>query len=82
MTNPIAAIFARVFRASATAGNDAAPVARPPAPTIGQIIAALDDRNVLKAVELLDPTMDSAGSSPGRDGRPASRRVKCVGCGE
>jgi hypothetical protein len=82
MTNRIAAIFERMFGAGATVANDAAPVSRPGGPTLGQIIAALDDRHVLKAVELLDLATEGAGAAPDRDGRPPARRVKCVGCGE
>ncbi len=74
----MAAILETLRRARAMFANDAAPRGGPSAPTIGQIIAALDDRNVLKAVELLDPT--TQGVSPERQG--GTRRVKCVGCGE
>jgi hypothetical protein len=46
--------------------------------TIGQIISALDDRNVLRAVRLLEPA--SEGSEPPADPQP--RCVKCITRGE
>ena len=43
-------------------------------PTLGEIIAALDDRDTRNALELLDPPASAAA--------PA-RRIKCAGgCGE
>jgi len=48
---------------------------RPLEPSIGQIIAALDDRDPRNALELLDPPPASAAAP--------ERRMKCAGgCGE
>jgi hypothetical protein len=44
--------------------------------TIGQIISALDDRNLLRAMRLLAPASESAELSDG------PRCVKCVTRGE
>jgi hypothetical protein len=48
--------------------------------TIGQIISALDDRNVLRAVRLLEPASESAEISADPEQQP--RCVKCITRGE
>jgi hypothetical protein len=48
--------------------------------TIGQLISALDDRNVLRAVRLLEPARESAEISPDPEQQP--RCVKCITRGE
>jgi hypothetical protein len=49
--------------------------------TIGQIISALDDRNVLRAVRLLEPASES--SQPSADPEQEGPRcVKCITRGE
>lgn len=49
--------------------------------TISQIISALDDRNVLRAMRLLEPAAESSErSSKDRDDAP--RCVKCATRGE
>jgi hypothetical protein len=48
--------------------------------TIGQIISALDDRNVLRALRLLEPATE--GGEPGSDQQAGPRCVKCVTTGE
>jgi hypothetical protein len=47
--------------------------------TIGQIISALDDRNVLRALRLLEPATEGA---PGSDQPDGPRCVKCATHGE
>jgi hypothetical protein len=49
--------------------------------TISQIISALDDRNVLRAMRLLEPVAESAELSP-KDRDDAPRCVKCATHGE
>jgi hypothetical protein len=49
--------------------------------TIGQLVSALDDRNLAPAMRLLEPAADSAELSPAlQDGAP--RCVRCVTRGE
>ena len=50
--------------------------------TIGQIISALDDRNVLRAMRLLEPVSENSELSPKSDQQDAPRCVKCVTRGE
>jgi hypothetical protein len=47
--------------------------------TIGQIISALDDRNVLPALRLLEPATEGA---PGSDQQDGPRCVTCPTHGE
>ena len=63
-----------VFRRpeAAPAGGNAR---RNSAHTIGQLIAALNDRNVAAALCLLEPSAEGSGISHGQT-------RKCVGCGE
>jgi hypothetical protein len=49
--------------------------------TISQIISALDDRNVLRAMRLLEPAAESSELSP-KDQDDARRCVKCTSRGE
>jgi hypothetical protein len=49
--------------------------------TIGQIIAALDDRNILRAVRLLEPASESSELSPNPD-QDEPRCVRCITRGE
>jgi hypothetical protein len=49
--------------------------------TIGQLISALDDRNLLAAMRLLEPASESAERSP-KDPDEAPRCVKCTTRGE
>ena len=47
---------------------------RPSGPTIGQLLAALDDRDTRNALDLLNPPVSPAAPE---------RRIKCAGgCGE
>jgi hypothetical protein len=48
--------------------------------TIGQIISALDDRNVLRAMRLLEPASESPSSNP--DQQDGARCVSCITRGE
>jgi hypothetical protein len=50
--------------------------------TIGQIISALDDRNVLRAMRLLEPARETTGLSPDPDQQEGARCVKCITRGE
>ena len=49
--------------------------------TIGQLISALDDRNLSAAMRLLEPASESAERSP-NDPDEAPRCVKCTTRGE
>jgi hypothetical protein len=49
--------------------------------SIGQIISALDDRNLLRAMRLLEPA-DSEEPSPSPDRSDAPRCVRCTTHGE
>jgi hypothetical protein len=49
--------------------------------TISRIISALDDRNVLRAMRLLEPDAESAELSP-KDRDDAPRCAKCTTRGE
>jgi hypothetical protein len=49
--------------------------------TIAQIISALDDRNVLRALRLLEPARETSESSSGPD-EAAPRCVTCITRGE
>jgi hypothetical protein len=49
--------------------------------SIGQIISALDDRNLLRAMRLLEPA-ESGEPSPGPDRPEAPRCVRCATHGE
>jgi hypothetical protein len=48
--------------------------------TISQLISALDDRNVLRAIQLLEPADKSAKLSPSDEDAP--RCTRCVTRGE
>jgi hypothetical protein len=50
--------------------------------TIGQIISALDDRNVLRAMRLLEPVSESPEPSSDPDQPEGQRCVKCATRGE
>ena len=50
--------------------------------TIGQIISALDDRNVLRALRLLEPAGEGSHPSLGPDQQDGPRCVNCVTHGE
>jgi hypothetical protein len=50
--------------------------------TIGQIISALDDRNVLRAVRLLEPVSESAEPSADPQLQDGPRCIKCITRGE
>jgi hypothetical protein len=50
--------------------------------TIGQIIFGLDDRNVLRALRLLEPASESSDSSPNPGQQEGSRCVTCITRGE
>jgi hypothetical protein len=50
--------------------------------TIGQIISALDDRNVLRAVRLLEPASESSEPSADPERQDGPRCVKCITRGE
>jgi hypothetical protein len=50
--------------------------------TIGQIISALDDRNVLRALRLLEPATEGPEPSAGSDQPDGPRCVTCVTRGE
>jgi hypothetical protein len=50
--------------------------------TIGQIIFGLDDRNVLRALRLLEPVSESSDSAPKPDQQEGSRCVTCITRGE
>jgi hypothetical protein len=50
--------------------------------TIGQIISALDDRNVLRAVRLLEPASESSRPSADPEQQDGPRCVKCITRGE
>jgi hypothetical protein len=50
--------------------------------TIGQILSALDDRNMLAAMRLLEPVSESSELSPGPDQPEGPRCVKCATRGE
>jgi hypothetical protein len=50
--------------------------------TIGQIISALDDRNVLRALRLLEPATEGAEPSAGSDQPDGPRCMTCVTHGE
>jgi hypothetical protein len=50
--------------------------------TIGQIISALDDRNLTHAMRLLEPAAESAEPTPSPDRDDASRCVRCATRGE
>jgi hypothetical protein len=50
--------------------------------TIGQIISALDDRNVLRALRLLEPATEGAEPSAGSDRPDGPRCMTCVTHGE
>jgi hypothetical protein len=50
--------------------------------TISQIISALDDRNLLRAMRLLEPAAESAELSPSPDRPDAPRCVRCITHGE
>jgi hypothetical protein len=49
--------------------------------TIAQIISALDDRNVLRALRLLEPAGETSESSPSPD-EAGPRCVTCITRGE
>jgi hypothetical protein len=49
--------------------------------SIGALISALDDRNILRAVRLLEPAAESA-ELPSKDQGDAPRCVKCITRGE
>jgi hypothetical protein len=49
--------------------------------TISQIISALDDRNVLRAIRLLEPGSERSELSP-KDQDDAPRCVRCTTRGE
>ena len=49
--------------------------------TIGQLISALNDRNVAAALCLLEAPIEGSGNSRGPDYGVSTRR-KCIGCGE
>jgi hypothetical protein len=57
------------------------PPAKPPT-TIAQIISALDDRNVLRAMRLLEPASESADPSSNADQQDGPRCVSCITRGE
>jgi hypothetical protein len=57
-------------------------VARKSQTTIGQIIAALDDRNLSQAMRLLDSASESAHGLPNPDQQDAPRCVRCATRGE
>jgi hypothetical protein len=50
--------------------------------TIGQIISVLDDRNVLRAMRLLEPERESPDPSPNPDQQEGPRCVTCITRGE
>jgi hypothetical protein len=50
--------------------------------TIGEIISALDDRNVLRAMRLLEPASEGAELSLNSDQHDETRCVKCATRGE
>jgi hypothetical protein len=50
--------------------------------TIGQIISALDDRNVARALRLLEPATEGAEPSTGSDQPDGPRCMTCVTHGE
>jgi len=73
MKTQLTAVLDAMRRPWAARAGDADP--RHAAPSIAQIIAALDDRDTRNALELLDRPTASAGVP--------ERRMKCAGgCGE
>jgi hypothetical protein len=50
--------------------------------TISQIISALDDRNLTRAMRLLEPAPESAERTPSPDRDEAPRCVQCITRGE
>jgi hypothetical protein len=64
------------------------PVAvRKPPTTLGQLLSALDDRNLSRAMRLLDPARESAERESGEhpsdpDQQDAARCVRCATRGE
>jgi hypothetical protein len=71
MSDRVSAILQAMRRAFATGK---APANQPVATTIGQLISALDDRNIIGAIRLLQPT--------DADRRKESRCERCIGRGE
>ena len=53
-----------------------------PRTTIAQIISVLDDRNVLRAMRLLEPERESPDPSPNADQQETPRCVTCITRGE
>jgi hypothetical protein len=50
--------------------------------TISQIISALDDRDVTRAMRLLEPAPESGEGKPNPDRDDAPRCVRCITRGE
>jgi hypothetical protein len=74
MKGQLMAVLEAMRRPWASGANEGSSTRRA-GPSIGQIIAALDDRDPRGALDLLDPPPSTAAA-------PA-RRVKCAGgCGE
>jgi hypothetical protein len=80
MKDAMAALLAAIRRARATLTRPGAAqlggrARRNSAHTIGQLISALNDRNVAAALCLLEPPAEGSENSHGQT-------RKCVGCGE
>jgi hypothetical protein len=50
--------------------------------SISQIISALDDRNLLRAMRLLEPAAENGQPAPSPDRADAARCVRCITHGE
>jgi hypothetical protein len=75
MKAQLAAVFGAMRRPPAAFAAKSAAAARRLGPSLGQLIAALDDRDTRHALDLLDPPVSGAPA-------PESR-IKCAGgCGE
>jgi hypothetical protein len=72
MRIPLAGVFGALYRPNAIVARETLPGKGRSGPTIAELIAALDDRDVTGALELLDPPASGTAVTP-------KRRIKCAG---